>query len=185
MKFTALIPLLIASALSLSSCSGHGGLNSPPAEVEKQAHDALANLYSTTPGAASLGSRATAILVFPNVINGGFVFGAQYGDGVLYEGGRVTAFYNTAAASFGFQAGLQKFGYALFFMSPEDLAYLHKSEGWELSALPSLTVVDQGLAANLSTSTARKGVYAFFFEQRGLMGGVSVQGAKVTRINAQ
>lgn len=183
MKIRALLSLVVVSAFALSSCSKNGGLSSPPAEIEKQSHEALQSLYSTTPGAASLGSRAAAILVFPDIISGSFVFGAQYGDGVLYEGGRVAAFYNTAAASFGFQAGVEKFGYALFFMAPEDLEYLHKSKGWELSALPSLTVVDKGLAANLSTSTARKGIYAFFFEQRGLMGGVSIQGAKVTRLD--
>jgi lipid-binding SYLF domain-containing protein len=77
---------------------------------------------------------------------------------------------------------VQKFGYALFFMTEEDLHWLKKSGGWELGVGPTITVVDQGLATSFSTTTAQKGVYAFFFEQRGLMAGVGIQGTKITRI---
>jgi lipid-binding SYLF domain-containing protein len=59
---------------------------------------------------------------------------------------------------------------------------LKKSGGWELGVGPSITLVDQGIAASLTTTTAQKGIYAFFFDQRGLMAGVGIQGTKVTRI---
>lgn len=152
-------------------------------DIERSARHALNHLYESTPAARALGGKAAGVLVFPEIIKGGFVVAAQYGNGVLLKRGTVAGYYNTSSASFGFQAGVQKFGYALFFMTEEDLRYLSDSSGWEIGALPSLTIVDTGVARSLSTTTLQKGMYAFFFEQRGLMGGLSLQGTKITRIH--
>jgi lipid-binding SYLF domain-containing protein len=95
--------------------------------------------------------------------------------------GRTVAYYNTVAASYGFQAGLQRFSYAMFFMNDAALGYLNNSGGWEVGSAPSLVVVDTGLARSLSTTTLRKGIYVFFFSQKGLMGGIGLQGTKITR----
>jgi lipid-binding SYLF domain-containing protein len=92
-------------------------------------------------------------------------------------------YYNTVAASYGLQAGIQKFGYALFFMSDSALQYLDKSDGWEIGVGPSIVIVDAGVAKTLSTTTARKEIYAFIFSQKGLMAGLGLQGSKITRIN--
>ncbi len=152
------------------------------AEMEAAAHKALHALYASTPGAKALGEKAKGVLVFPDIVKGGFIAGGQYGEGVLIKGDTVAGFYNTAAASFGLQAGLQKFGYALFFMTEKDMEYLTKSEGWEIGVGPSITIVDTGLARSLTTTTLREGVYAFFFEQKGLMAGVGLQGTKISKI---
>jgi lipid-binding SYLF domain-containing protein len=86
-----------------------------------------------------------------------------------------------SSASYGLQAGLQKFGYAMFFMNDASLAYLRQSGGWEVGSAPSLVVVDTGLARSLSTTTLQKGIYVFFFSQKGLRGGLGPQGTKITR----
>ena len=154
-----------------------------PKEMEAEARAALANLYSTSPSAKALGEKAKAVLVFPGITKGGFIVGGQYGEGTLLQNDRAIGYYNTAAASFGLQAGIQKFGYALFFMNTSDLTYLDKSAGWELGVGPSITIVDEGIAGSLSTTTAREGVYAFFFHQKGLMAGMGLQGTKITKMN--
>jgi lipid-binding SYLF domain-containing protein len=128
-----------------------------------------------------LSRQAVAILVFPEIIKAGLIIGAQRGDGVLFQGGNVAGFYNTTAASYGLQAGVQKFGYALFFMNQKALDYFYNSDGFELGGAPSLTVVDMGVARSLSTTTLQKDIYAFFFDQKGLMGGLSLQGTKITK----
>jgi MFS family permease len=115
-------------------------------------------------------------------LKGGFIVGAQHGEGALLSGGRTLGYYNTIAASYGLQAGVQKFGYALFFMTNSSLAYLDKSGGWELGTGPSIVVVDTGMAKSLTTTTLQKGVYALFFDQKGLMAGLGLQGSKITRI---
>jgi lipid-binding SYLF domain-containing protein len=174
------IGTLIVSLLFVASSSAHA---ESAHELQRSARQALQELYRTTPAAVALGKRAAGVLVFPEIIKGGFVVAAQYGNGVLFKRGAVAGYYNTSSASFGFQAGVQKFGYAIFFMTEEDLTYLSSSAGWEIGALPSLTIVDTGVARSLSTTTLQKGMYAFFFSQKGLMGGLSLQGTKITHIH--
>ena len=153
------------------------------AEIDRGATAALENLYSTSPGARALADKAKAILVFPEIVKGGFIVAGQYGDGGLRKGGKTVAYYRSLAASYGFQAGIQTFGYALFFLDQESLSYLAKSGGWELGVGPSIVIVDEGIAKNLSTTTLQKGVYAFFFDEKGLMAGIGLQGTKITPIH--
>jgi lipid-binding SYLF domain-containing protein len=108
--------------------------------------------------------------------------GGQYGKGALRVGNQTTGHYETVAASYGLQAGAQSFGYALFFMSDTALGYLNTSQGWEIGVGPSVVVVDEGMAKTLTTTTVQKGVYAFIFNQQGLMAGLGIQGSKVTKI---
>lgn len=153
------------------------------AGLQADARAALQSLYAQTPAASILAKNAKAVLVFPNVVKAGFIVGAQYGEGLLLKGGKTSGYYNTVAGSVGYQAGVEKFGYALFFMTDSAVKYLDKSEGWELGVGPEVVIVDQGGAAQLSTTTAKSDVYAFYFDQKGLMAGVSIQGTKVSRIS--
>ena len=152
-------------------------------EINRSATQALNTLYKNNSGARSLGDKAVGILIFPSIVKGGFIIAGQFGDGVLRKGGKPVAYYRSLAASYGFQAGAQAFGYVLFFMDNASLSYLDKSGGWELGTGPSLVVLDQGFAKSMSTTTLQKGVYAFIFNQKGLMGGAGIQGTKITRIN--
>jgi lipid-binding SYLF domain-containing protein len=126
---------------------------------------------------------AVTILVFPAITKAGFIVGGQFGEGVLIKDGRAVTYYNTVSASYGLQAGIQKYGYAMFLMTDSAAGYLDKSDGWELGAGPSIVIVDVGAAKSLSTTTARSDVYAFFFDQKGLMAGLGLQGTKVTKIS--
>jgi lipid-binding SYLF domain-containing protein len=68
-------------------------------------------------------------------------------------------------------------------MDNASLNYLNRSEGWEVGVGPSIVVVDKGAAKSLTTTTAKDGVYAFIFGQKGLMAGLGLQGSKISRIN--
>ena len=153
------------------------------AELSREAAAALQDLYAKTPSAKELGAKAKAILVFPTIIKAGFIVGGQYGEGALRKGGKTVAYYNSVAASYGLQAGAQSFGYALFFMTGSALKYLDKSGGWEIGTGPSIVVVDTGAARALTTTTAQSDIFAFFFDQKGLMAGLGLQGTKISRIN--
>ena len=177
---------LAAVAVALWSMLHAGTAQAASAsEIDRGATAALENLYSTSPGARALADKAKAILVFPEIVKGGFIVAGQYGDGVLRKGGKTVAYYRSLAASYGFQAGIQTFGYALFFLDQESLSYLDKSDGWELGVGPSIVIVDEGIAKNLSTTTLQKGVYAFFFDEKGLMAGIGLQGTKITQIHPE
>lgn len=151
-------------------------------EINRDVDIALRDLYKTTPAAKKMASVAKGILVFPDIIKGGFIIGGQYGEGALRVGGKTKGYYRTVAASYGLQAGAQKFGYALFFLSDDDLKYLKNSGGWEIGVGPTVVVVDEGVARTFTTTTARSGVYAFIFDQKGLMAGLGIQGSKITEI---
>ena len=151
--------------------------------INRDATAVLTKLYKNNPGAKSLGDKAVAVLVFPSIVKGGFIVAGLYGDGVLRKRGKAVAYYRSLAASYGFQAGIQNYGYVLFFMDDASVKYLENSDGWELGTGPSLVVLDTGFGKNLSTTTLQKGVYAFIFDQKGLMGGFGIQGSKITKIN--
>ena len=60
--------------------------------------------------------------------------------------------------------------------------YLNNSGGWEVGVGPSIVVVDEGMARSLSTTTLQNDIYAFVFDQSGLMAGAGLQGSKITRV---
>jgi lipid-binding SYLF domain-containing protein len=183
--------ILLAAALSLvTSCATQDPItrtnaaNASASQISRDSRAALNSLYAQNQGAKALGGKAKAVLVFPNVTRAGFMVGGQAGNGaMLRSDGRVGGFYQTTAASYGLQAGVQRFGYALFLMDDDAVRNLNRSGGWELGGSPSLVVVDRGMATQLSTTTINRGTYAFFFDQRGLMAGLGLQGTKITRIN--
>jgi lipid-binding SYLF domain-containing protein len=111
------------------------------------------------------------------------MFGGQYGKGALRKNGETVGYYSTVAASYGLQAGVQTFGYAMFFMNEKSLEYLNESEGWEVGVGPSIVIMDKGMGKSLTTTTGRSDVYAFIFNQQGLMAGLGLQGSKITRIH--
>jgi len=151
-------------------------------ELDHSSEDALQALYKSNPTAADIGKRSKAVLVFPNIVKAGFVFGGSYGEGVLFERGKVADYYNTVQASWGLQAGAQSFGYALFLMTDKAVDYLRKTHGWEVGVGPTVVVVNEGVAKNLSTSTLKDSAYAFIFDQQGLMASLSIEGTKISRI---
>jgi lipid-binding SYLF domain-containing protein len=175
----------IATALlvtAVASTTASAALAASREELERDAASALASLYAGNSAAKLVGEKAAAILVFPNIVKAGFMFGGQLGDGVLKKNGQTAGYYNSFAASYGLQAGLQVFGYALFFMNDEALAYIDKSEGFEIGVGPSIVVVDAGVGKSLSSTTLKKDIYAFIFDQKGLMAGIGIQGTKITKI---
>ena len=174
---------MIGAAILISAVLAHPTHAGSAAEIDRKAGEALQHLLASHEAAQTLAREARAILVFPSIVKGGFMFGGQFGDGALRRGGRSVAYYRSIAASYGLQAGLQTYGYALFLMNEKAVEYLDKSDGWELGVGPTLVVVDKGVAASLTTTTARSDVYAFIFDQKGLMAGIGLQGTKITRIN--
>jgi lipid-binding SYLF domain-containing protein len=173
--------LLRGAALALALVSGVA-MAADRGALERDARGALSKLTSTVPAAKSLSGKATAVLVFPSVTKAGLGVGGQYGDGVLFKGGKVAGYYNTSGASYGLQAGAQQFGYAMFLMNDKAVSALGANEGFEVGVGPSVVVVDEGMAKTTTTTTAKDDIYAFIFGQKGLMAGLGVQGNKITRL---
>jgi len=152
-------------------------------ELDASASASLKKLYAQSRRARELSGRAKGVLIFPHITKAGFVVGGQGGDGVLRVGGRTSGYYRIAAASFGFQAGAQTFGYALFLVTQSALDYLRSSKGWSIGAGPTVAIIDQGAAKQPDTTTLTQDVYAFPFNQKGLMAGLNLEGSKITQIH--
>lgn len=178
--FLALI-LVAAATFSIGATSSRA--NAATAEdLDKNAAQALQLLYKTNPIAAEISKKAKAVLVFPNIVKAGLIFGGAYGEGVLMKGSRVVDYYNSVTASWGWQAGAESYAYAVFLMSDKAANYLDKSKGWEIGVGPTVVVVNEGVAKNLSSSTLKDDAYAFIFDQQGLMASLSIEGTKISRI---
>jgi len=149
-------------------------------EIDRAVDKALQELFEKSPEARQLAKMAKGILVFPKIYKAGFIVGGQYGVGALRVNGHSVAYYKSVGASYGLQAGVQSFGYALFLMTDKALKYVLNSNGWEIGVGPSIVIVDAGKAKNITTTTAKKDIYAFIFSQKGLMAGLGLQGTKIT-----
>jgi lipid-binding SYLF domain-containing protein len=178
MKFKQIAILMLLTSCVWLSVPIRGATAS---ELNSDACDAIKILYSKNAKAREIANQASAMLVFPTVIKGGFILGGHGGDGVLLSNGRALGYYHTSSISYGLQAGVQKYGYVLFFMNHHAMNYLNRSGGWEVGTGPSLVVVDTGTAKTYSTTTMNDDIYAFIFNQKGLMAGLGLQGTKITK----
>ncbi len=173
-----LVALCLCWALSLTPAARAA---SGP-EIDAKVDIALAQLLRESEAARALNDKAVAVLVFPDIVKGGFGIGGQYGEGALRRNGLTVSYYNIAAASFGLQIGAQTFSQAIFFMTEEAVAYLDSSKGFEIGADANVALANEGLGYDVTSSTVQDPIIAFVFGQQGLMAGLTIEGSKITKL---
>lgn len=152
-------------------------------EIDASVDAALQELFRTVRGSRGLYSRASGVLVIPNVVKAGFVVAGAYGEGALRIAGRTDSYWSYAAASVGFQAGAQSTRQALFFMTRESLNAFRYSSGFEVGADAEVTLIDRGLEASIDTTSENRPILGVVYGRQGLMGGASLQGGRYERID--
>jgi lipid-binding SYLF domain-containing protein len=155
------------------------------AEIAVDGETALQNLERLEPRSRLFAHHAVAVLVFPHIFKAGLVFGGESGNGVLLINGRPSGFYNLSGGSFGLQIGGEAFGYALFLMNPSALAHLRHSADWAVGTGPSIAIINKGAGAESNSTTITKDIYAFPFNEKGLMADLTLQGTKISHIHPQ
>ena len=177
---------LLGVLVLATGCTTTGPGASDPAtrrqSINSGVDNALANLYRQDPGAQQLVSRARGVLVFPSVLEAGFVFGAWRGDGALRKGGTTVSFHRTTGGSFGLQAGAQSTAVFLLFMTDDALARFEASKGWTAGVDASITMLSVGANAQVTSATAQQPVIGYVLSNQGLMAGVTVDGSRITRL---
>ncbi|MBV8211484.1 MAG: hypothetical protein JO133_15620 [Burkholderiaceae bacterium] len=151
-------------------------------EIDSHVRVALEDLYRLNPGAKKVADQAAGILVFPSVVKGGFIVGAEYGEGALQVGGKSVAYYNIISGSFGLQAGVQDEGIALMFMTADALKKFRDSKGWKAGVDGSVAIVTLGAGGQIGSETLQKPIIGFEFNNKGLMANLTLEGSKVSRI---
>ena len=174
--------LALTMVFGLSALAASAVQAASAANINRDADQALATLTKDHEIASAIAGKARAVLIFPNIVKAGLGFGGSYGEGVLRQGGKNVSYYNSVSGSFGLQIGAQSYGYIVFLMNDSAVKYLRESKGWEIGVGPTVVVVNEGVAKNLSSTTLKDDAYAFIFGQQGLMAGVSIEGSKISRI---
>ena len=193
MKKMNLRSIGLAVALGLGSIAMVGCTTTPKgaeasgptarAAIDRDVDATLSRLYSTVPGTREMVQRSAGVLVFPSVVGGSFVVGAEYGKGALREGGTTTGYYSTTAGSIGFQAGGQSKAVIYVFNTGEALQKFKASNGWTAGADATVAVGKIGANGSVDTETMKQAVSSFILTNVGLEAGASVGAAKVTRIS--
>ncbi len=151
------------------------------AEINASVKVAKERFVKEVKGASEYLKVAKGVLVMPNVAKAGFLVGGQYGTGALQVGGKTVSYYNVGGASFGFQAGAEKFDLVIIFVTNEALKKFRNSKGWETGVDAEITMLGAAAEGTLSTLQSQNPVVGFVIDQKGLMGGVSLKGAKFSK----
>jgi len=125
--------------------------------------------------------KARAVLIVPALYKGGFIFGGQYGNGVLLvrtsDGGfSYPAFYTMEGGSFGLQIGLESTAVLFLIMNDKGLeAVLDNQFRFGADTGVTVLIVGAGMGAS-TTSNLGADIYAFSLTGVGLYGGLSLEG---------
>lgn len=152
-------------------------------EIDGNVDGALAKLHATVPGSEAIEKQAYGILVFPDVFRAGIGIGGEYGKGALRVQGKSVAYYSTGGASIGLQLGAEKRSMAFMFMTTGALENFQQSSGWDVGGDASVALVDVGASGAVDASRLSKPVVAFIFGNSGLMGSLSLEGTKVSKLD--
>jgi lipid-binding SYLF domain-containing protein len=175
--------LLFVLGLLLFPAAPQDAVAASAAEIDAEVDAALVRFYEEVPAAKDLAKKAKGILIFPKVVKAGFGVGGEYGEDALRIGGKSVGYYNTAAASIGLQVGVQARAEVLMFMTQEALDRFRASDGWEVGVDGSVAVVKTGVAGEIDTTTFSDPVIGFIFGEQGLMANLSLEGAKITKMD--
>jgi lipid-binding SYLF domain-containing protein len=123
---------------------------------------------------------AKAVLIVPRLLKGGFIFGAEGGDGVMVArlGHRWSgpAFYTLGSASFGLQIGLQQARFVMFIMTDRALRAVEASK-FTFGGAAGLTVISLGAGVQAATSANLTGDIIVWSASKGAYGGLTLQGS--------
>ena len=178
MKLNKYFHLLFICVLSFSSAASAAS----KAEIDTDVQFALTTFYNLSPGNKELASKAAGVLIFPSIMKAGFFVGGDYGEGALQIGGKTVDYYSTAAISFGLQLGAQSRSEVILFMEKDALENFRTNDGWAAGIDGSVAVMDSGAGKGVNTETAKEPIIAFIFSNKGLMGNLSLEGSKFSKI---
>jgi lipid-binding SYLF domain-containing protein len=151
-------------------------------EIDAGVNASLDRFVKEVKGAKEFLDAAKGVLIIPKVIQGGFVVGAEYGEGALRIGGKTVGYYSIASGSFGYQIGAQEKDIIVVFMNKAVLKKFRTSENWQAGVDAKVTVVNVGADESLNTTKFKQPVVGFVFSQKGLMAGATIEGSKFTKL---
>jgi lipid-binding SYLF domain-containing protein len=152
-------------------------------EIDIEVAASLEKFKGEVLGAEKFLEKAEGVLVFPDVVKAGFGIGGEYGEGALLIKDKTVDYYNTAAASIGFQFGAQFKTVMLIFLKKDALDKFRNSSGWEAGVDGSVALVKLGVGKDINSINFEDPIVGFVFSNKGLMYNLTLEGSKMTRMD--
>jgi lipid-binding SYLF domain-containing protein len=172
-------PLAVVASIALftsTGCSTAPKTEEGRQELQTESQQALDRFRNAVPGIADQLDRSYGYVIFPDAGKGGFIAGAAYGRGEVYEQGKMVGYADIRQGSIGAQIGGQKFSELIVFQTREAL-YKLKNNNFTFGADASAVLVEKGK----STATEFKdGVAVYTMPIKGAMVAAVVSGQKFT-----
>jgi len=175
MLFFLLFPVVVF-------CGPGMALAASAEEINIGVNGTLKRFTEEITGGSEFLQKAAGVLVFPSVIKAGFGIGGEYGEGALRIGGKTVEYYNTAAASIGFQLGAQSKSVVVVFLTEKSLQDFRHSNGWKAGVDGSVALVKWGVGEDINTIDIKDPIVGFVFSNKGLMYNLTIEGSKFTKI---
>ncbi len=158
-------------------------LSATETQINRQVSKTVIYFDTISSANKPLMDKAAGVLVFPRVTKGGVGVGGEFGEGALQVNGKTVGYYSVGAASVGLTLGLAKHSEIIMFMTQDSLDKFTSSKGWAIGADAGVTVVSGGANGSYDTQTQQKPILAFVFGEKGLIGDLSLEGSKISKIN--
>jgi lipid-binding SYLF domain-containing protein len=131
-------------------------------------------------------SNAKCILVVPDLIKGGFIFGGKHGRGVATcrtaEGWSAPAFVSVGGGSWGLQIGVEGVDLVMLVMNEQGFQHLLSSK-FELTGEGSVAAGPVGRHASAGTDWKMNTEMLTYSRSKGVFAGLTLEGAVVEQDN--
>ncbi len=122
--------------------------------------------------------------MFPRVTKAGLGVGGEHGYGAFMVNGAIVGYYKVSGASVGATIGVANRAEIIVFTDNAARERFERSSGWTIGADVGVAVASKGAGRDYDTETLRKPVLAFVLGEHGLIADVSLQGAKITKLES-
>jgi lipid-binding SYLF domain-containing protein len=151
-------------------------------EIDVTVKETMQRFTNANPAHAELLRKAVGVLVFPRITKAGAGIGGEHGNGSLLKGGSIVGYYSLTSASLGLTLGAGQRSEVLLFMTREALSKFESSHTWNVGVDAQVALVSQGAGGQYDTDTLGKPILGFVFDEKGLIGDLSLKGSKIKRI---
>ena len=176
---------LIAGVLAVAGCNAWAAsAHEDSAERLHAAGDVLHAIQSAPDHGipSSVFDSAKCVIVVPNLIKGGFIFGGKHGRGVAScrtaTGWSAPAFVSVGGGSWGLQIGVQDVDLIMLVMNDKGVQQLLASK-FELSGEGSVAAGPVGRQAVAGTDWKLNTEILSYSRTKGIFGGLTLEGAVV------
>ena len=178
-----MIAVLLSVLVSIVAISTIAHAAATAKEIDASADAAMDRFYKLVEDAEAVVRNAKGLLVMPNVKKAGFILGGEYGKGALRIEGKTVRYYRVLSGSIGFQIGVEAKDLILAFMTDEVLDEFRDSKGWEAGLDGNVAFIAVGGGGSATTRNVNEPIVGYVFDVKGLMGDISLKGAKFTKID--